>query len=1679
MATYPCSKCGAVADTHTGCPKCGSTLDQEISELNRTILSMQQRNKAMVDDRTALMARLQGAIAIRSLLMHARDVERGPAGGKGRLGRVVGGTGKPMAMPVGPRRRWRRSRSEAAATVPQQAAAAEGETVAALAATPEPVASEPGADADTAATASAATVGSTGTATDTDSVAPHPTGPRRAGGPVGTTTRQGPRRSGPPRQSRSGGAATPPPPPPPGGGHHGGDPHAHHPPETTRRSMQNLVLALGAIVAVGAIGLIPYFYSGLGSQARWTSLTVLTAVGVTLPLVLGRRGLITTAEWLTPIPLMFLLLDGWALWHAQIHGLLPWFVYAGLVFAVAAGAAAVLAALTDLAVPRFSSILLIQPIPALVLYHYLHDAAAWAAVLTATAAVDLVIADSSHKQHTHGRYLKFAIRRLQELVNLGGLVYGTIALVNASDATSSFRAGATVVGAAVVGLGSGLLFKQQPLPHIATGIATLASIGGFAKMAAYAFPGSGLLAAAAAITAHAFTVRLVPKYAQRGAQYAAAAAATLTAVITVQRGWSALSSPVRAAMPAWSADLDVYHAMVAAHSTRATTVLVPATLLLAAASWVMLPRTWRSDGVIIGFALATILVPGAWATSWTTGIALCLLVSLLLGYFGLYLTATRETWVCIGSAFAVGAYAVGIAMARPGGMATALFVIAIGGALIGAHGLRSAAIPAAAPEPPGLLGRRPVNLRVAEAGWGAAALAFPGAVAATTAAVAPPHQPNATAVLAASFVALAGALTGAAMSQVARRRKSALIAGGAALGSILVAIAASRTDGVSRYDIGVAFLLLISAIMLCIPAFAGPLADLQTRRYLSLDANEFAAAAVTAAAIAALSRVGALVVGGSVPVVMATLVLLLAILTRSMPTAWRRGPVAGATLIGSVVALAMGVASVNAAVAVIRANRPVWDVTLSGWARTVDGFASAAAKSPTTPVTLLLLAAAAATVLSRRNIRIAVVITVGFVALVAPVSLHTGWWGPGIFSGLTATATGLIAARTKDRGSSMVAATVATVLFADTIATSLVSASNTAAVLIASAAINATVCWTAARTVRLASFPSDGAATISAQRSATTAHLLLIGGGALSGAILTLGAGGATLAAAAGAHQPLILTCALVGLFAALALVAAGRTELEPFLLHATVALSAGGLTVALIAIRLPTYIGVYAAFAALLAVLAELVRASKRSRPPIERWLSRRSVVVAAAGPATFVAIASVAPTLFAALAGPYHWITSVWSGAPADSRGELGKLGGLTHKPLDIVTAIVMTTTLTLGAIGFRGSRSAVVGRAAAVITPGVAGTLLMWPFVLDWPWPGGPVFALIVGSISGLAIALTPEPTNETDTAVAAARKLVLVICVVASLAGLTGGLATRPTTALGLAIATGTGLIAALRGRLLASRVAGWIVTAAAAEGLALVLSVIAGVSVPGSAFAVGGVAATFLLLGALLPRLRAATSTEAVTVEASAYAGGVMGLVLAIRSPLHLAIFLAAWGAALGVAAARAQRPHLYRSILLWTASAHELAAWCLFVSVTTSNVPPEVYTLGVATVAMLTGWMELRWNPDLSSWVTYGVALAAALGPSLAITIAADHATMRDLLLLAGAAVVTALGALRRQLAPSIIGGIALLGTLGNNIARYSPTGSLVVLMAIVAAVLISIGANYEKRRRRLERMRAVFNRMQ
>ncbi|HEY2795317.1 MAG TPA: hypothetical protein VGJ28_23355, partial [Micromonosporaceae bacterium] len=123
--------------------------------------------------------------------------------------------------------------------------------------------------------------------------------------------------------------------------------------------------------------------------------------------------------------------------------------------------------------------------------------------------------------------------------------------------------------------------------------------------------------------------------------------------------------------------------------------------------------------------------------------------------------------------------------------------------------------------------------------------------------------------------------------------------------------------------------------------------------------------------------------------------------------------------------------------------------------------------------------------------------------------------------------------------------------------------------------------------------------------------------------------------------------------------------------------------------------------------------------------------------------------------------------------------------------------------------------------------------------------------------------------------------------------------------------------------------------------------------------------------------------------------------------------------------------------------------------------------------------IESRWHPELTSWVTYGIALSAALGPSLAILIATGENTLRLVLLLIGSTGVLLFGTFRRQQAPTIIGAVALLGTVVNLAARYSTTILVVLLLAIIAGVLIGVGANTEKQRRQLQRAWSTINKMQ
>ena len=1320
MGTYPCSTCGATADTATGCPSCGAPIEAELATLDRTISSMQRRSRAMVDERGALMARLQGAIAIRTMLQRSAEAGRGGRGVRRGRG-VQSGPADPMVA--------------SGARLPPTARATPG---------------TPRADSDTSRPAGAATATTprppSGAQPPTGSRSPGPaTQSRGSASRTATATRPGAAGDGPrvpPRQGPPTGASASRTPLPPGA-----TAHHPHPPETTVRSAQNLVLGLGAAVMAIAVALTPFIYTSLAGELRALILAALTVVALLLPIAFARRGLITTAEWVAPLGMLLILLDAQEAWVGGLHRLgLRATVYAGVVALIAAAFAFGSHELSKLAMLRFTSIVLVQPVLPLLLYPWLRDTASWASVLAAVAALDLVIAMRTHRRYPHGPYLRTAVRSLQEAVAGAAVVAAAIALAQATSADASVRAGAALITAAVVGLAAGLLFRHWPMREIWAGVATAAAVAGFGRIGAMTLPGWGLIATSVALVATAFLVRLLPTYARRGAQIAGAVATGLTAVVIVARGWGAFTGPLAATMPAWNADIGRYATVVANHLHHHSGQLPVATLLTMIAAMVMAPLPWRRMSLVGGVTLAALLAPGAWQLPWATGIAAAAIPALAIGVLNLTAATERESWTGIIASLVAGGYAAAIAAGRPGGQAVLLLAFAVAGAVIGLavfdpprlrlRDRRDVDAPPVAPQP--IVGGEPALVdtvvhdpvgsdglvdvigvgedtvavspettwlrtrpwlralgvvwtgvfdeRAADAGWGAAAFALPGAIAAATAALAPPGTVNVTAILAASFVTVAAVLSATAVSQVARRRHAPLTVAGATLAAFAVTLAAIRTSASAPLDVGVALILLASALVLCIaPSLNGgmrlPRGLGGTRRTLfGLDGDETAAAAVTAAAIVAVGRVASLAAPGFAIVVIAFLVLCVAAGTRAMPEQWRAGPTAGAVVVGLGVTMGASVGAVRGAIAVFRVNHPVWHVVPAGWGGRVS---AAAGDIGQAPQALLLLAAAAVIVLPRAYAKMGAAVTIGLAALAAPATLGTGLWGPVLFSGVVATVTGLVAARSVDRATSMVCGAVASVLFADTIGASLTSPASTAAALIGSTAVNIAVAFTASATFRRALAQVAAARRAVAVRRALPGrttyapvtnpkperahtlpelahtgpdnvnlvianvdHLVMLGGGALAGGILTFT--GATGVFAAALHRPWtgVLVAALGGLSLSLALLATTARRVAPLLAYATGAIAIGGLTIAIMAAPIDfTTTGVFAAAGAVLAVVAEMLRSAiVRPRPPriidLRRrvtWLPsrRRTAVLLAAGPGTVLALAAIAPTILAALVG------------------------------------------------------------------------------------------------------------------------------------------------------------------------------------------------------------------------------------------------------------------------------------------------------------------------------------------------------------------------------------------------------------------------------------------------------------
>jgi hypothetical protein len=1114
---------------------------------------------------------------------------------------------------------------------------------------------------------------------------------------------------------------------------------------------------------------------------------------------------------------------------------------------------------------------------------------------------------------------------------------------------------------------------------------------------------------------------------------------------------------VRAALPAWTADLPGYAPRVAAAGGPGSWQLALAALILTAAVVVMLPGELRTEAMVLGATLTLLLAPSALRLPWALAPVLPIAGAIAIGGYGLAATTERAAWIRIGCAAVLGCYATGVSLARPGTAALTLTALAVSGAMIGA-----------APRLAFTAGSRGAAL-AAEAAFGGAAFALPGAVANATAALTPAGQlPSAPGpILAAAYLALAGTLSAAAIARVARATSSPLPVLGATLGAVVVALVAFLAPRVVLLDRGVAALLLVGAVMLLIAPSLDASGRTTTWR---LDGSDVAAVTVTTAAIVALSRVAALLVAAYPLATIAGLVLAVAFGVRALPVDWRRGPIVGSTLAGGLVALLAAFGAVTGAVDALRAVRPVWHTNLATWTAHLAG-----APGPQVPVALALLAGAAMVVLPKPLSHAVGVALAGLAALAVPAAFSLPWWSPIAVSGLVSMVTGLAAARSLDGTVAFARAAVATLLFADTVGASLVRPEMTAMTLVFSALVYAAVA---------------GVAIYTYQSSAAD-HLVQIGGLGLAGALLNLAA--AAGCAAAALHEPLgvALTAALAGLCLGLAVV--GVTCNDPaFLRYATAGVALGGTVIAIGTVvdpKLP--VEVYAATTALLAVLAELLRsavAARRARlsgsglpeapVPVQRLPRRQGyVLLVAAGPATLLATLKLAPSLAAALFGPYRWFAHVWAGPPPDSLGALGSLAGWVGSGSQVLAALILTLAAVLGAVGFGGNVTAMAARAVAVVIPGIAITLLIAPYALRAGWPAGPVAATAVAILAGLGVALIPTDALAAEP-LRVARRIVVVICLLAGAAGLSGALATRTVTLVSLFVVALAGLVTAVFGITRRARVVGWLVTTTAGQVLALVVGLVAGLPAYLSAFLVGTVAGGLLVITALLPRLqRIESAAETITVEASSYAGGVLGLVLALRSLPYLAAFVCAWGAVLGVAAAKPGRTRLYRSSLIWLAAGYEVTAWWLLMTIRDVKVP-EAYTLAVAAIALITGYFESRRHPEVSSWIAYGIALVAAFLPSLAIVLATGQTPVRRAVLIVAAAATVALGAWRRQQAPVVVGGIVLAIAALHELAVVSTAALLLTVMALVGAGLVALGANFERRRQDLIRLRGALGRM-
>lgn len=367
------------------------------------------------------------------------------------------------------------------------------------------------------------------------------------------------------------------------------------------------------------------------------------------------------------------------------------------------------------------------------------------------------------------------------------------------------------------------------------------------------------------------------------------------------------ASPPSRRHPAWDADLTRYPTELAAAVGPASWQLATSAFLLTVAAILSLPEDIRREFAVAAAALTALAVPASFGLGWAAAPWPMVLTAVGIGVVGLSAPTTRAAHAHAIGAAAVGLLGAGAGLARPALTTAVLLVLFLAGVLVAvAPRLRIAPAPADV---------------VSAWAAGGAAFALPGAVAsfvATTVSATAPTTPSAlrettVPVLAAAFLAVCVTLGYAAIVQVSQRHIPAPLAVGTGLGALVVSAAAFGAPGSTVADAWVGALLLVAAVLL----FLAPSIDAGRRADLTLDGSDLAAAAVTAALIATLVRIAAVLAPGGQLAVAAGLVLVVAVGARAMPEEWRRGPILGLAVGGLLIGLVAGWIALRGGVGVL------------------------------------------------------------------------------------------------------------------------------------------------------------------------------------------------------------------------------------------------------------------------------------------------------------------------------------------------------------------------------------------------------------------------------------------------------------------------------------------------------------------------------------------------------------------------------------------------------------------------------------------------------------------------------------------------------------------------------------------------------------------------------------------